>query len=443
MSSIITNKMRVKAAQLFKELFSDEAVYMFIGREGEWLNVSSSSSTAATATDSVSDELNHWYNMIGMKKVSYSNVTHVIERKNWASGTTYDQYDDTDTNLFNQDFYVLTDEMNVYKCIYSPGTPSTEQPSGYSTGYITTDDDYIWKYMYSVSEIDQDRFLTTDWMPVSFVTDSDCACEELSRQLDVQEAAVPGEISVVMVTTGGTGYSDGTAISVSSVDGGSGLAGTVVVSGGVIQRITLSNRGSGYSQAPTITVSGGTGATFRVIMSPSGGHGADARKELGARWIMARAKLRFDEDDIPTENEYRKIGLVLNPVLKNSTYGSGNVGTAVTYNQCVVLEFSAAQLPAWTLDSRVTQASAGAAGKVVQITDETNANGLYEVWLTEITKTFSNTGTVSDGSTTKTPTTATVYEMERGIGDILYIEQREPITRQEDQSEDLRVIITF
>lgn len=75
-------------------------------------------------------------------------------------------------------------------------------------------------------------------------------------------------IKWIDVTAAGTGYTQSSSVSVSDPDG-SGFIGYPVVnpSGGVIG-IVVVNGGSGYT-SPTVTVSGGTGATFSVEIGPN------------------------------------------------------------------------------------------------------------------------------------------------------------------------------
>ena len=53
-----------------------------------------------------------------------------------------------------------------------------------------------------------------------------------------------------------------------------------------------------------------------LFRRPEGGHGADAVVELGAFRVMINAKLSYDEGagDFPIDNDYRRIGLVTNPL---------------------------------------------------------------------------------------------------------------------------------
>ena len=73
-----------------------------------------------------------------------TDITHAVVRRDWASGTTYDEYahdysssntaNSGATSLFAATFYVLTDDYNVYKVINNDGnTASTVKPTGTST----------------------------------------------------------------------------------------------------------------------------------------------------------------------------------------------------------------------------------------------------------------------------------------------------------------------
>jgi hypothetical protein len=72
-----------------------------------------------------------------------------------------------------------------------------------------------------------------------------------------------GEVAGAMVYAGGIGYSAPTVAF--SGGGGSGVAATVTQSGGAVNAITFSNYGSGYSSAPTLTISDPTGTGAVVV----------------------------------------------------------------------------------------------------------------------------------------------------------------------------------
>jgi len=144
-------------------------------------------------------------NFIGGKKVTAEDASHVTERVDWVSGEVYSMYRDRDEDMYDRPFYVLTDEMNVYKCLYNnKGAASTVKPTGFSTVSFGTSDGYIWKYMFTVTLGDANKFLTSTHIPVrSYSNDG---TSESDRALAVQGAAVNGAIEVIETNQVGSGY---------------------------------------------------------------------------------------------------------------------------------------------------------------------------------------------------------------------------------------------
>lgn len=75
------------------------------------------------------------------------------------------------------------------------------------------------------------------------------------------------EIYPIAITNGGTGYAAGALIVNNTGTGGSGLAGTyTVATGGIVNSITITNKGSGYKSVPTITPQAGG---VNAVLTPS------------------------------------------------------------------------------------------------------------------------------------------------------------------------------
>jgi len=143
---------------------------------------------------------------IGAKRITTGDISHVVPRYDWTSGTVYSMYRDTDEDMYDRRYYVLTNEYNVYKCLYNnKGGQSTVKPTGFSTDSFTTSDGYTWKYMYTISLGDANKFLTTLHMPVKTISASDGSTES-DRQLAVQNAAVNGAIEIIETVNVGAGY---------------------------------------------------------------------------------------------------------------------------------------------------------------------------------------------------------------------------------------------
>ena len=137
----------------------------------------------------------------------------------------------------------------------------------------------------------------------------------------VQTNAVAGEIDTVVINAAGSGYNNGTYDNVAINGDGTGGRVSIVVDGGKIISATVTSGGTGYTfgkiSVDSITGIGtGTGGQVDVIIPPPNGHGADAVVELGAFRVMINAKLSYDEGagDFPVDNDYRRIGLITNPL---------------------------------------------------------------------------------------------------------------------------------
>ena len=476
MAAIITEKFRLHNAKEFKQSATESgnAMYMFIGRPLSWTD----DSNPPTPVDSLNDEYDAYANMTALKKVSSTDVSHAIIRRDWISGTVYDEYrhNYTSSNTANSGastlwasrFFVVTSDYNVYKVISNNnGANSTVMPTGTSTNILTTGDGYKWKYMYSISASDVIKFVTSDFIPVKTLgakaaVEGDigglgtAATDDNSTQWDVENAAVDGTIEHARVTAGGSSYgSDGNYNVAVSGDGASGQL-QVTVSSGAITAVTVNAVGSGYSVASitnsllqTATSSSGTGATFDVIISPKNGHGSDPVEELGGNYVIVNSRLEYAEGsgDFPTDNDFRQIGLIVNP----TNAGGNTLSSASTLSALnrIALQ-SGATMPAVdsTIASAASITSGTATGKVVSV-DSTNR---YVYYLPSVDSVgnfnaFANSNGVFVGSTQKGTILASggissAYpEIQRNSGDIVYLENRGAVARAADQIEDIKLII--
>ena len=475
MAAIITEKFRLHNAKEFKQSATESgnAMYMFIGRPLSWTD----DNNPPTPVDSLNDEYDAYANMVALKKVSSTDVSHAIIRRDWTSGTAYDEYRHNYTSsntatsgastLWASTFYVVTSDYNVYKVISNNGgANSTVMPTGTSTSILTTADGYKWKFMYSISASDVIKFVTSDFIPVKTIgakaaVDGDvgglgsAASDDNSAQWDVENGATDGTIEHARVTTGGSNYgSDGTSNVAISGDGSSGQL-TVTVSSGAITAVAINAVGSGYSVASidnsllqTATSSTGTGASFDIIISPKNGHGADPVEELGGNYVIANSRLEYAEGsgDFPTDNDFRQIGLIVNP----TDAGGNTLSTATTLSALNRITLnSGATMPVVddTIANAASIVSGTAVGKVVSI-DSTNR---YIYFLPSADavgnfNSFSATNTIFVGSTSKGVISSggvsgAYPEVSRNSGDIVYLENRGAVARAADQIEDIKLII--
>ena len=452
MAAIITNKFRIHNAESYIEGFSEAAatnVYLFIGRPQAWTDDTS----PPTPVDNEDTAFNAYDDMVAMKRVTASDVTHAVVRRDWNSGTVYDEYahdysstntaNSGATNLFSATYYVVTEDYNVYKCISNNGnSASTTKPTGTSTGYITTADSYVWKYMYTISAADALKFLSTDFMPVKYVTSDPGAGQPYKEQWDTQQAAVAGEIRHIVITNGGGGYA--TAPTVTITGDGTGATATATVSAGVITAVTITAEGSGYTQA-SITLSGGGGSSgaLKAIISPEGGHSSNPVHELGGYYVMNNVRLEYNDGsgDFPVSNDYRRIGLVRDPY----NYGTSVVATDTTRTATKsVTLLSAGLTGTFVVDETITGGSSGASAKVIDWDSSNRILRYYQDINTGFTA-FTASETVTGGTSSAAGTVDTVNnpEIEPDSGDIMYLEHRRPINRASDQIEDIKLVIEF
>ena len=498
MSAIITEKFRQHNATQFYESFTEaskSSYYLFIGKSTAYTTATTtgSDSSPPTPADAVGEtEYYAWDSMLGAKSIGSADVTYALPRRNWTNGTIYDMYKhnissaSTSTsgasNLYDSTFYFLTSDNRVYKVLdnnsgaaYSGSEPTSESTSSFALG------GYVLKYIYSVTSAEAAKYLTTDYMPVS--TDS-----------TVSASATDGKIESFVVTAG-SGQTNGTYYAAVYGDGtsqgtSSGAIVRITISGGSIASFGLTagtdttihsagsgytygtvNLGSGYTFSDTglssASAIGGTGGAIEVMISPKNGHGYDAVVELGGHYVMSATTLtQAENDDITIANDFRQVGIVVDP----TTYGTTTVATDATSRQTYVVKMSSSS-GTFDADEKISQASTGSIGKVVEWdstrsllyfqqerfgdfgTNSTTGDNTAFSGANLITGgTSGATGTPS--STTETVTLAnsntvsltTGYanpELQPDSGSIIYLENRKPISRSSDQTEDIKIIIEF
>ena len=462
MAAIITNKFRIHNAAQFKEGFSEAAptqMYLFIGRSQPW----TSDAAPDTPVDTVESEYYNYDDMIAMKRIQASDVSHAILRRDWTSGKYYDIYRHnyngsaaqgadidagtsvTRATLFDANYFVVTDEYNVYKCLDNRNASnvvaaSTTKPTGTSTTAFTTADGYVWKYMYSISAADVLKFVSTDFIPVKTLDSNPGSTDSYYNQYLVQAAAVSGAINNIIVTAGGSGYTSAPTV---TIDGdGTGATATATITGAAVTAINITAAGSGYTYI-TVALSGGagTGAAATAMVSPKGGHGADPVKELGGFYVIMNVRLEYADGggDFPVDNDYRRIGIVKDPQL----FGTTNLATASTLRATKTLTLQAGVSGTFTVDEVITQTSTGATGRIVSY--DSTSRVIYYIkqqgvqnniaFTTGNNITGAGSGAVGNVSALGNP------EVAIDTGDIIYFENRRPINRASDQLEDIKIVV--
>lgn len=432
---LVTSSFNVAAAANFINSFANNDYFVYAARHIPYAGSDSIIPVPNNSVSSVDTEV--YDNMIFAKRVSSSDVAFMAKKNLWSSNTYYDMYDHIDGNLENKNFFITVDddtEYNVWKCLFNNSTNtvirrSTVAPSRVGSAAdlnpVETGDGYVWKYMYTVTKTQYEKFATSQYIPVIANT-------------DVIAGATRGTIEVVKVEDAGAGYDNyiesGTFLSSDITVGGiptfygapatavsiddyyqgcvikmtSGLAngeyrrvvnyeGTSVqkkfildraflntpsagdtyevypyafiwgdgdesipaegivyidsASTNSISRVELLNVGKNYRKAegyvseqpitippsifdetyiqlPEVISSGAnfSPASLRPIVSPKNGHGSNPYDELFAKRVCLSAKFNNSESGIiPTENDFRQIGLIKNPLFTEVDMNITNV----------------------------------------------------------------------------------------------------------------------
>ena len=485
MPAIITSKFRRNNAQAFETSFgsSGNKYYLGIGKpsafgtktrpDGRTENLGTDS-TPITPADSVQQEYDTFDDLLAVKRITSSDVSFAAPRINWTSGTVYDYYrhdygnritggtsiqsaNSGATNLYDANFYVMNSNFQVYKCLDNNNDgQSTIEPTGENTLILETSDNYKWKYMFTLSASAQANFLSTDFMGVS-------------SNSTVSNAAVDGAVNIVKIKTAGTGGTNGTYTNIPMRGDGSNGQVSITIASGSVTAVSVTNAGTGYSYAnirvSDINVAGGgslTGAELDCIIEPKGGHGFDPFEELGAFFVILNTSFEGAETansgDFTTTNDFRRVALIRDPK------SAGSAATVTTLRATRAVRFSGTP-GSFQVDEKITQTNTGAVGKVVQFdsankilfytqtrySDEgVDANGNKIL--------FSGTDTINGATSSATgiPTGVTetvnnvslvsghsLPEIDEDSGDVMYIENRAPVARSVDQTENVKLIIEF
>lgn len=305
MTAIVSSNFRVTNANNFKEDVQNSNVYVAIGRADAWSATTADNvdGTPFTPNDHLEDQNNARRQFIGLQKLTSADVSHVVKRYDWTTGRSYTAWDSNDANIYDKEFYVLTNEFKVYKCLRNNnGGQSTVQPTHTTADPVNLSDGYTWKYMYSITTADSEKFLTNAYMPVKTVpltVEVTAAAAGATNQTKILLTQASNDIKVGHRVKNASGQDLGDIASIAgaelTLDGNLaqavsagdlltldfatlGEASTALSTdytqykaqldslnsneAGGIERIEVLTGGAGYDSAPTVTIVGdGTGAT--------------------------------------------------------------------------------------------------------------------------------------------------------------------------------------
>lgn len=512
MSAIITDQFRISTALDFIDRIktSRDSYYLFTGLSNSEEYAPDWNTNPPAFRDSFDEENKIWETMFSLKKISSEDVRPVIKRYNWQSGTTYDMYHHkisvdsrsfaTDAiSLYSAKYYVINKDFRVYICLNNgvdpqnpKGRPSLDEPTFVdleprSAG--TSGDGYIWKYLYTIKPSEVLKFDSTNYIPVpiDWFTSNDYK--------EVRENALPtsgsGQLKTILVKNAGSDLgSPGTYSNIPILGDGFGATAAVVIGNDKrVERIFVTNGGSGYTYGIVSLKNGGLNLSsppeFDVVIPPKGGHGADIYRELGAKNVLIYSRIENDvqDPDFVLNNKIARIGIVQNPLSYDSSADlSKNKASAVRAIKIKSPDNEVISVKENSFFTQTIGVGVTAVGRVVSYDKPTgvlkywqdrtqvgfttdgliNPSPSYGLSLVE----FDSQGVINFGTTSGSVDSSfsgdtlainnnTYYlgqtfqnglsnpEVEYYSGEIIYVDNRPSISRSLNQKEDIKIILQF
>lgn len=424
-------------------------------------------------------------------------VTYDMYRNNYDINNSAPQTNSK--TLYDSKYYVVNSEYKVYICINNGANP--EYPEGQKSisepNFVDVNpqqagdgsDGYLWKYLYTISPSDIIKFSTENYIPVPRYW-GDPITE------NIKNSAVSGKIETAIVKNRGSGYTisggvfTGTVSNIPILGDGFGGFASVTISGGEIDTIQITNGGTGYTRAfinfgpgleETPTITSGSGGQFEIIIPPKGGHGFDIYRELGSYRVMVYSKYE-SESDYVIGNNFSRVGIIKNPTLYGSEEQPINTSTATNLGALKLKPVGAGNTsdtfyPNNALITQSVGVGSTAVGYVASWDQNTGILKYYQpVGLTTLSaygnRLFNFVGSAStincstvEGQSLIVDTSFsgnTIQiggriinlgqtfssgisnpEIQKYFGEIIYVDNRAPITRSSSQKEEVKIVVEF
>ena len=321
MAAIITDRLKLAIVDEIVTIMEDatDPTYIGFAKSEVW----NDSDTAPTPLNNLDEERKFRNGLQSVKKVA--GVSTVVPRVNWISGTTYVGWDDQTVGYGSSSFYVLTESFGVYICLrggknnLGATVPSTVQPSGSNNDPFETADGYVWKFLYTITEDEARKFMTASFMPTRIISsiDSNSSGAHI-KQFEIQNNADKRQITQIIVTNGGSGYTSPPTVLITG-DGDSSFTAlsTIDSNSGTVTKIEFANDSStldyaqGYTNATVrLAGGGGSGATARAVISPRDGWGKNAKFDLKTSALCVHCKVEGSDSDFITGQDFRQVGIL-------------------------------------------------------------------------------------------------------------------------------------
>jgi len=410
-------------------------------------------------------------------------------------------------SLYDANYYVLNKDFKVYICIDngSSGTNPTGNVSQDEPTFTdlepskagTSGDGYVWKYLFTISPSDIIKFDSTEFItvPNGWSTSTDTQIRNVRENGDSDVNL--NQIKHVYIENAGVGYKNGIGQEVDIIGDGTGAKARVDVVSNVITDVSVSSGGKGYSYAlvDLTNISSNavsTRAKLIPIIPPSKGHGHDIYTELGTDKVICYARFDDTTKDFPTDTTFAQIGIVKNPTKP----GSSDIYTAESYSSLQAIKFDTVNgtpkvgeeieqvltiaplngkiargyIASFDKDTKVLKyfrdrslnfnqtfhnhtdySGISTTGRIYQFESAVTSNvvkGLESSFTGSVETGFTGISTLTTGNklvNLGANFTAGLADSEinKGSGEVIYLDNRPEITRSPRQKEDIKIILEF
>ena len=415
----------------------------------------------------------------------------------------YDIYNKTPNSstsrLYDSDFYVVNKDYRVYICLYngSSGSNPTGQTSQDEPTFTDlepsaagdSNDGYIWKYLFTIAPSDIIKFDSTEYiiLPNNWSTSTDFEIKSVRESGN--STVNKNQIKIVYIENSGSEFYESGTYPILG-DGTGAEVQIIANTSGEIVRTKIINGGSGYTFGIVdLKSSENIGLDKRAklvpIIPPSKGHGYDIYTELGADKLLIYSRFDTSTKEFSSNTRFAQIGIIKNP--EQSTSSSIQTSNSFSGLNSIKLDTVPLTLPRiGEIISQTRNDGSIAEGFVAAYDEETNVLKYYQdrsLYLTDNTNTLDNnnistkgqvlsfesngnsinatsgfegavdvdfagsTVDLSDGSIVGLGVTfaagLAAPEINKGTGDIIYIDNRSIVSRSIRQKEDVKIILEF
>ena len=359
-------------------------------------------------------------------------------------------------------------------------------------------DGFVWKYLFTVSPSDIIKFDSTEFITVPNNWSSSTDSQIRAVRENGDSSVNLNQIKHVYIEKSGSGYANGLSQEVDIIGDGTGAKARVDVVNGSITDVVVSAGGNGYSYALVDlgTLNSNVSATGRAklipILPPGLGHGTDVYTELGTDRVIVYARFDDSTKDFPIDTKFAQVGIVKNP----TKAGASSIYTDNTYSSLKALKFTSitgtptigeelqqvltlspnigkvatGYIASYDVDTKVLKyfkdrslnynrttldqqdyigiSTDGRSYGFESATGANNVKGVSSTFTGSIDSNFSGISTNPTGNKlinlgTNFISGLSESEINKGSGEVIYLDNRPLIVRNPRQKEDIKIILEF